>query len=219
MFAAAGNPGDAKKIQVSVATARKVFRVMRPLESLAVLLHNPSLNKSKPILIEIINKLKPILMSIYFGADHVVWAQQAGLLSNKELTDRAQKASMYGWLGGSLCTIVGEIYEIQAITSRRKGETDEQYEERQVQCHGDVTRRTIVLIHAAVQALLAAGLLQLRPWKPRTVGLIGVVASVMNCYMLYPTIERPLWGVKAPQCSSSATHSKKQDDQRHVKAS
>lgn len=34
------------------------------------------------------------------------------------------------------------------------------------------------------QAALAAGLLELRPWKPRTVGAIGVLASVMNCYML-----------------------------------
>ena len=32
------------------------------------------------------------------------------------------------------------------------------------------------------------GLLQLRPWKPRTVGLIGVVASAINCYMLLPAL-------------------------------
>ena len=51
-------------------------------------------------------------MAIYFGADHIVWAQQAGILNNKELTDKAQKASLYGWFGGSLCTIVGEIYEL-----------------------------------------------------------------------------------------------------------
>lgn len=29
-------------------------------------------------------------MAIYFGADHVVWAQQAGLLQDKVLTARAQ---------------------------------------------------------------------------------------------------------------------------------
>ena len=43
----------------------------------------------------------------------------------------------------------------------------------------------------ALQTLLAAGLLQLRPMKPRTVGLIGVIASVMNCYMLYPKLPAP----------------------------
>ena len=37
---------------------------------------------------------------------------QAGLMSNKSLTDRAQKTSLYGWFGGSLCTIVLELYEL-----------------------------------------------------------------------------------------------------------
>ena len=113
MFIAAGTPGDAKRVQASVAAARKVFRIMRPLESLTPLVHNPSINPNKPYIIELLNKIKPVLMSIYFGGDHVVWASQAGLLSNKEITQRAQKASLYGWFGGSLCTIVSEIYEIQ----------------------------------------------------------------------------------------------------------
>lgn len=113
MFIAAGSAGDAKKVQVSVATARKVFRIMRPLEALTPLVHSPGINANKPLIIEILNKLKPILMSIYFGGDHVVWLQQAGLMANKELTAKAQKASLYGWFGGSLCTVVTEIYEIQ----------------------------------------------------------------------------------------------------------
>jgi hypothetical protein len=37
---------------------------------------------------------------------------QAGLLNNKSLTDRAQKTSLYGWFGGSLCTIILELYEL-----------------------------------------------------------------------------------------------------------
>lgn len=112
MFISAGSPGDAKKIQASVAAARKVFRIMRPLESLTALIYAPGMNPKKPLAIEILNKVKPILMSIYFGGDHVVWASQAGLLTNKNLTSTAQKASLYGWFGGSLCTIVAEIYEI-----------------------------------------------------------------------------------------------------------
>lgn len=46
-------------------------------------------------------------------------------------------------------------------------------------------------VRCVLQTVLAAGLLQLRPMKPRTVGLIGVVASVMNCYMLYPKLPPP----------------------------
>lgn len=33
-------------------------------------------------------------------------------MNNKGLTDRAQKASLYGWFGGSLSTIVLELYEL-----------------------------------------------------------------------------------------------------------
>ena len=41
------------------------------------------------------------------------------------------------------------------------------------------------------------GLLQLRPWTPRTVGLLGVVASAMNCYMLFPALRKaPLKALK-----------------------
>ena len=42
-----------------------------------------------------------------------------------------------------------------------------------------------------VQAALAVGLLGLRPWKPRTVGFLGVVASAMNVYMLFPAVSYP----------------------------
>jgi hypothetical protein len=44
-----------------------------------------------------------------------------------------------------------------------------------------------------VQAALAMGLLELRPWKPRTVGALGIIASLMNCYMLYPQSPAPLF--------------------------
>ena len=36
-------------------------------------------------------QLKALLNALYFGADHVVWASQAGLTTNKALVDRAQK--------------------------------------------------------------------------------------------------------------------------------
>ena len=42
-----------------------------------------------------------------------------------------------------------------------------------------------------MQTVLAAGLLQLRPMKARTIGLVGVIASIMNCYMLYPKLPPP----------------------------
>jgi hypothetical protein len=73
-----------------------------------------------------------------------------------------------------------------ALTARRKGESDEDYIARQVSLKSDLERKLIVLVHSVFQALLAVGLLELRPWKPRTVGALGVIASVLNCYMVSP---------------------------------
>ena len=61
---------------------------------------------------------------------------QAGLMDNKALTDRAQKASLYGWFGGSLSTILLELYELagcvrgtggagRRLLGRRKKSRDE----------------------------------------------------------------------------------------------
>ncbi|KAL4457581.1 hypothetical protein ABPG75_012446 [Micractinium tetrahymenae] len=194
MFVAAGQPGNVKKIQASVATARKVFRIMRPLEALAPLIQNPGLaGGGRPLWVEALIKLKPLLMSIYFGADHIVWVQQAGLMDNKGLTDRAQKASLYGWFGGSLCTIVLELYELAAVAARRAGESSEDYSARMAKAKPELNKRILTLVHACFQAALAMGLLELRPWKPRTVGALGVIASIMNCYMLYPSLPAPLF--------------------------
>ena len=33
-------------------------------------------------------QLKQVLMAVYFGADHVVWASQAGLYTNKQAIER-----------------------------------------------------------------------------------------------------------------------------------
>ncbi|KAK2076171.1 hypothetical protein QBZ16_001103 [Prototheca wickerhamii] len=200
MFASAGQPGDIKRIQVSVATARKVFRILKPLESLNPIVQNPHLNPNKPVVLELLNKaraladerLKSVLMAIYFGGDNIVWASQAGILQNKVLTQRAQKASLYGWFGGSACTIINELYELNAMTERRAGESDDQYRERMAKTQAELNRHLLVFIHAVTQALLAMGLLELRPWKPRTVGLFGIVASVLNCYMLFPALPKPV---------------------------
>lgn len=52
-------------------------------------------------------------MAVYFGGDNIVWASQAGILSNKGLVAKAQKASLYGWAGGSVCAVINELYELQ----------------------------------------------------------------------------------------------------------
>jgi len=192
MFISAGEPGNAKKVQASVAAARKVFRILRPLEAASPVLLNPQLNPKKPLLLELINKLKSLLMAIYFAADHVVWASQAGLYTDKEGTERAQKTSLWGWALGSVCTVVSECYELSELSKAPSAdEGREAWEMKRAKAQAEINTRMLVLVHALFQTVLAAGLLQLRPMKPRTVGLIGVIASVMNCYMLYPKLPPP----------------------------
>lgn len=190
MFVSAGEPGSAKKVQGSVAAARKVFRVFRPLESATPVILNPKLDASKgPAYKDALAKLKSLLMALYFAGDHVVWASQAGLTTNKKLVDRWQKISLYSWCGGSVITIVQECEEIGALASTRgAGEPLADWRRRQAAAAAEIDRRLLTLIHAVSQALLAVGLLQLRPWRPRTVGLIGIVASAINCYMLLPAL-------------------------------
>lgn len=188
LFASAGEPGNIKKIQTSVTAARKIFRVMRPLESLTPLLVQPGFTGKQPKGLEAINKLKSVLLAMYFAADHVVWAGQIGLTDNKKLTERFQKISLWSWALGSICTIAGEAWSISMLSvKRRDGESEDDFLKRQEQAKAAINQRLFVLVHALVQAALAMGLLQQLPFKPRTVGLLGVIASAMNCYLLLPT--------------------------------
>jgi hypothetical protein len=77
---------------------------------------------------------------------------------------------------------------------QRKDESNEEYATRQAAEAAELRRHAIIFWHAVFQALLAMGLLELRPWKPRTVGALGIIASLMNCYMLYPSVPHPLFG-------------------------
>ena len=208
MFVSAGEPGNAKKVQGSVAAARKVFRVFRPLESATPVLLNPRLDASggPAARKDALAKLKSLLMALYFAGDHVVWASQAGVTADRRLVDRWQRISLYSWCGGSVITIVQECEEIGALASTRgAGEALADWRRRQAAAAAEIDRRLLTLLHAVSQALLAVGLLQLRPWKPRTVGLIGIVASAINCYMLLPAVpaKAPAKG-KAPAAAAAA---------------
>jgi len=75
---------------------------------------------------------------------------------------------------------------LQVSSRRLPGESDADWTRRQEAARLEVNQRLLVFIHGFVQALTAVGLLQLYPFKPRTVGLFGTVASAINCYFLLP---------------------------------
>ena len=204
----AGEPGDLKKIQGSFASARKVFRIMKPIESLVPLLTDPGTSKA-PQHQQMLAKLKALLMSLYFAGDHVSWAKSVGLFNDAEKAERAQKMSMYCWMGASLCTIISELEEIgnafnasqqaaaaaaadTAAVSSSSSKPDEvarrKAREEEAAALKAVQKRLLTLTHAVTQASLAAGLSGLVPMKPRTIGALGVAASAMNVYMLMPPL-------------------------------
>jgi hypothetical protein len=199
MFLSAGEPGNIKKIQASVTAARKVFRVMRPLESIVPIINQPGFTGKQHVVLEAVGKIKAILMALYFGGDHFVWAHQIGIVpADKTAAERWQKISLYSWALGSVCTIFQETWQIVGLTVvRREGEAEEEYNKRVDAARDQIHQRLLVLLHGCVQAALACGLLQVLPFKPRTVGALGIIASAMNCYFLLPSY--PKLAVKTKQ--------------------
>lgn len=200
MFLCAGEPGNIKKIQASVTAARKVFRVMKPLETLVPLINQPGFSGNQPKLLQAINKLKALLMAMYFGADHAVWAFQLGLITDKTTGERWQKVSLWSWALGSVCTVVTEAYLISTlVVKQKKGESEQEYNKRLDDARAQINQKMLTLVHALVQAALACGLLQVAPLNPRTVGFLGVVASAMNCYFLFPSYPKLVEPPKAKE--------------------
>ena len=66
---------------------------------------------------------------------------------------RWQKASLYGWMGGSVCTVAAECYELLALSAVRcDGESEAAWQARQARALAEVDSRLLVLFHALVQA-------------------------------------------------------------------
>ena len=67
---------------------------------------------------------------------------------------RCQKASLYGWAGGSLCTVIAESWELLQLSAvvRKKDEAEEAWQARQAKAIAAINSRSLVLFHALVQA-------------------------------------------------------------------
>jgi hypothetical protein len=97
-------------------------------------------------------QLKSILLAMYFGADHVVWAHQIGLVSNKDSLARWSKVSLWSWALGSVAAGLGEVYNLSQVDlERREGESAEEYGKRQELNRAVVNQKLLVVIHCALQ--------------------------------------------------------------------
>ncbi|QDZ25636.1 peroxisomal membrane protein 11 [Chloropicon primus] len=207
MFIHAGQAGKVKKVQGQVASARKVFRVMKPVETLAPMITDPFGTKAlaktdDPKIMFLVKRAQMLLMALYFGGDHVVWAKSAGIIEDAETATLAKKVSMYSWFGGSICKALNEMFELSKLVSNTNTklkslqdkdgeEVDEERRETRAKADAMALKRTFTVCHAFIQATLALGLADALPLKPRTLGFLGVTASVMNIYLLLPGSFKP----------------------------
>lgn len=79
-----------------------------------------------------------------------------------------------------------EVWKASAPAVKKEAESDADFSARRLKEAAEAQTHLFTLTHACVQAGLALGLLQLTSMKPRTTGVLGIVASAMNCYMLWP---------------------------------
>ena len=97
-------------------------------------------------------------MAVYFAADHVVWAGQAGLTTDAKKLARWQKVSLWAWFGGSVCTLLQECEEIGALAAtKRPGEPVPAWRARQAKAAAEIDRRILVLVHAGLQVTREGG--------------------------------------------------------------
>lgn len=191
-FLSNGEPGTAQNVDKQTSLARKVFRLFKFVNDLHALISPTPAGTPLPLVL--LGKSKNALLSTFLFLDQIVWLGRSGIYKNKENADLIGKISLYCWMGSSVCTTLVEVGELGRLsTSMKKLEKelkgsekhqDEQYRAK-VQKYND---RSLALIKAAMDIVVAAGLLQLAPKKinPRVTGAFGFATSLISCYQLLP---------------------------------
>lgn len=120
---------------------------------------------------------------------------RTGIVKNKEATDRVARISLYCWMASSACAGLVELGELKRLSrsmrklARELRDTDkyenEQYQDKMRQSD----ERLLALVKAAMDVVVAVGLLQLAPKKvtPRVTGAFGFVTSLISCYQQLPS--------------------------------
>ena len=150
-------------------------------------------------------------MAAYFGFDHVVWASGAGLVEDKQLVEKAQEWSLYGWLFSSLLGLASDLAELRKLRAsssrlaslpstpgggggdeagkaKGAGEGEAVRRAALAKNQDEVRAKLVSLAGLATQASVAASLLKLVTVSPRATGLLGVTTSAIAVYQLLPAL-------------------------------
>ncbi|KAG4992752.1 hypothetical protein AAZX31_09G243100 [Glycine max] len=191
-FLSNGEPGTAQNVDKTTSLARKVFRLFKFVNDLHALI-SPT-PQGTPLPLALLGKSKNALLSTFLFLDQFVWLGRTGIYQNKERTELIGRISLYCWLGSSVCATLVELGELGRLSaSMKKLEKDlknkNKYDDEQYRAKlNKSNERTLSLIKAGIDTVVAVGLLQLAPKTvtPRVTGAFGFVSSLISCYQLLP---------------------------------
>ncbi|KAG6437588.1 hypothetical protein SASPL_102507 [Salvia splendens] len=190
-FLSNGEPGTAQNVDKSTSLARKVFRLFKFINDLHALVSPNAPGTPLPLIL--LGKSKNALLSSFLFLDQIVWLGRTGIYKNKERTELIGRISLYCWLSSSVCTTLVEIGEIGRLSGSMKKLEKElkntnKYKNEQYQAKLQKSNeRSLALIKAGMDIVVAVGLLQLSPKKvtPRVTGAFGFASSLISCYQVY----------------------------------
>ncbi|KAK4796189.1 hypothetical protein SAY86_028515 [Trapa natans] len=191
-FVSDGQPGTAQTVEKSTSLARKVFRLFKFINDLHGLI-SPT-PQGTPLPLILLGKSKNALLSTFLFLDQIVWLGRSDIYKNKERTELIGRVSLFCWMGSSICSVLVEIGELGRLSAsmrklERELKSSEKHQDDQYKAKIEKSNeRSVALIKAGLDIVVAAGLLQLSPKKvtPRVTGAFGFVSSLISCYQLLP---------------------------------
>ncbi|CAN6484543.1 unnamed protein product [Victoria cruziana] len=195
-FVSNGQPGTAQNVDKSTSLARKVFRLLKFVNDLHALI-SPS-PRGTPLSIILLGKSKNALLSTFLLLDQVVWLGRTGIYKNKERAELIGRISLFCWLGSNICSTIIELAELGRLSASAKNlekdlkQNDKTKKEQYLEKVKKSKERSLALVKASIDIVVAVGLLQLAPGKvtPRVTGGFGFVSSLISCYQLLPSREK-----------------------------
>ncbi|KAI8572165.1 hypothetical protein RHMOL_Rhmol01G0177100 [Rhododendron molle] len=163
-----GEPGTAQNVDKSTSLARKVFRLFKFVNDLHALISPTPPGTPLPLVL---------------------------LGKEKERAEVIGRISLYCWMGSSICSTLVEAAELGRLSvSMNKLEKDlkdlDKYKNEQYRSKlKKSNERSLALVKAAMDIVVAVGLLQLAPKKvnARVTGAFGFVSSLISCYQVMLT--------------------------------
>lgn len=195
-FLSNGEPGTAQDVDKSTSSARKVFRLFKFINCLHPLI-SPSAPET-PLPLILLGKSTNALLSTFLFLDQISWLGRTGIYKNKERLELIGRISLFSWLGACGCAILVEIGELGRLSASIKKlekelkNTDRYKNENYQSKMKKSNDRSIALVKATMDLVVAVGLLQLAPKKvtPRVTGAFGLASSIISCYQLLPSPQK-----------------------------